>query len=115
MSAYPKPSARVFDEMSRNNPELLDAWICSGELVPTELTFAAEALGGASDGVPFVDTLIMLLLHESPLVREGAVYGLARQCSALPFVRSWLEILSMVDPSPGVRLAICDMLATGHA
>lgn len=67
----------------------------------TALTFAAEAAGVLESRFA-LPLLLPLLAHESPLVREGAVLGLAKHCAA-PGVFEALEHLSETDPSPGVR------------
>jgi hypothetical protein len=47
------------------------------------------------------------LAHESSLVREGAVYGLAALISD---ARNLLGPLAIIDPSPGVREAAKEAL-----
>jgi HEAT repeats len=68
---------------------------------PTELTFAAEKLRDER-------ALNVVAKHESPLVREGAVYGLAKLRTAT--ARSTLALIAANDPSPGVRAAAVEAL-----
>ena len=114
-SRYPKPCAQEFDYMASTNPKMLDEWIRSGELEHVHVSFAAEALGGADDVAPFVDTLLSLLCHASSIIREGAVFGLGRQCCTDPSIVSWLQITSLLDPSMGVRSTARDVLENALA
>ena len=100
---WPAPSEHAFDEIGEQDPERLKAWVLSGELGPADLSFAAEALGkhGGRDSVP---TLLSLLDDPSPLVREGAVYGLGFNLGQ-PKVSERLRTLVEHDESPGVREA----------
>ena len=65
-----------FERMAIESPKELVLWINKGNLRPSQLTFAAEALANASDPFLVVPCLLRLLDHSSSLVREGAVYGL---------------------------------------
>ncbi len=78
--------------------------IRSGKIVePEGLTYAAEPLGCSVRPLPdgAIDLLISLLGHESPVVREGAVYGLAPHVTN-EAVRSALLSTSLNDSSPAV-------------
>ena len=106
---WPEPCEKEFQAMAVGNPLRLIGWIESGELKPSRLTYAAEALGSAN--LPEVRWILVGLLdHESPLVREGALYGLARQPRPLPAMLSVLRRVAEVDPSPGVRSAAQEIL-----
>lgn len=72
------------------------------KLQPHDLTFLAEQLGRRSP--PPLRWLVLLTDHASPLVREGAVYGLAPHV-AMPGVRILLETMAVDDLSAGVRSA----------
>lgn len=81
-----------------------------------ELSFVAEDVGQVvahrhqyleEIAVP---VLLALLNHASPLVREGAIYGLADFASRRPEVARALMRLGWADPSPGVRDAANEAL-----
>jgi HEAT repeat protein len=88
--------------MSESEPERLVRWICSGALRPGYLTLAAEALG-ESIHEAVVPGLLKLLEHETPMVREGAIFGLQKHPRKEAIGR--LRELSQSDPSKGVRVA----------
>ena len=73
-----------------------------------ELTFAAEAAGMLSDSEAVRSALMPLLGHSISLVREGAIYGLARHLNDSVMVA--LRELAQSDPSPGVREAAKEVL-----
>jgi HEAT repeat protein len=76
---------------------------------PHVLTFLAE--GAGNDPRPTtVAWLVALLRHPSPVVREGAVLGLAKVDT--PEARRALE--HHTDKSPGVRAVAKEMLETMH-
>ena len=104
---WPKPCEAKFQYLAATAPDELLADITSGKLGATDLTFAAEYIGSAR--IPGVsETLLRLLSHPSPLVREGAVYGLGKNMNAevAASVRKTLD----TETSPGVRLAIVELL-----
>jgi hypothetical protein len=70
---YPKPCRAEFGRLAKINPTLLIDWVEADLLEPEHLTFAAESLGSVPEALP---TLLTLLKHESPIVREGALIGL---------------------------------------
>lgn len=76
---------------------------------PEQLTFVAEALGAWPDADRAVAWLLQLTRHESAIVREGAVYGLAR-LTHRQGVRNELWRLAFGDPSVGVRVAAGEAL-----
>ena len=74
------------------------------DIDPSRLTFEAEELGerpGASE------PLLKLLTHDSPLVREGAVDGLANH---MKMIIDRMRQVQQQDSSKGVRQAIEDAL-----
>lgn len=79
-------------------------------LPPSALTVIAESLGDqpANEVVP---VLVDLLTHTAPLVREGAVYGLAKHLANRD-ARDALEFIATFDTSPGVREAAEEALAS---
>lgn len=98
-----------FEELASTNPNQLISLIRSGHLRPSDLTFAAEILGRDVRSATAQRTLLSLLEHPAPLVREGAIYGIFHYLDSSEIRRS-LEALSLSDPSPGVRAAAQDML-----
>ena len=104
----PRPTTNDPDERDRlwlaaTNPQELFRMIESGELRPGHLTFAAEFAGRVDDPDRVRRALFPLLGHESPLVREGAIYGLSKHMN--DDVRARLVSLAGHDPSEGVREA----------
>lgn len=96
-----------FKTLAKQEPDKLIALVENGKLAEHDLTFAAEALG-LIEGPPLA-LLGTLARHSSALVREGAVYGLARHRSSL-LAQVPLERLAKSDPSPGVREAATEAL-----
>lgn len=76
-------------------------------LPPHELTFLAEDLG--KEDPPPLDLIEQLSMHESPIVREGAVYGLAPHAS-VERVRIRLQAIADCDPNAEVRHAAREAL-----
>lgn len=77
-------------------------------LPPEKLTFAAEQLGNV-DTDAAAALLVKLLRHESPLVREGAVYGLEKHRHR-DNVDMMLCLVAVIDLSPSVRAAAREAL-----
>lgn len=75
------------------------------------LTFEAEELGNHPNKWEALGMLIYLLEHESSIVREGAVYGLAG-LGNMPGVKESLlrHSTEEVEKSLGVRLSIKEVL-----
>ncbi len=94
----------VIAKMANNDPKALGELIRSGTLPVHELTFATEYFGVRSGlgGQEIADTLLPLLMHKSPLVREGVIYGL-EGCLDLPDVRVALERIAKNDSSSIIR------------
>jgi HEAT repeat protein len=86
--------------MAETSPADLIETIEHGNLEPTALAAAAEALGSSPHAF-VAETLVKLVEHRSPLVREGAVYGLAEHMDERTI--EVLRALAESDPSPGVR------------
>jgi HEAT repeats len=105
----PEPCEALFERLAAEDPNRFVALIQQGTLEPHHLTFAAEAAGRIADRVAAVDALLPLLGNASALVREGAVYGLARHIDRGD-VRQRLAELATRDPSPGVRDAAREAL-----
>lgn len=105
--AQTKPPEKLteadFRELAVARPTLLVWVVQSGRLRPAQLATAATELGGIGRDFQAEQTLIELLTHEMPMVREGAVYGLARIRSTT--ARQALRQVVNEDMSPGVREA----------
>jgi hypothetical protein len=107
---WDSPCEAMFEYLAQTAPlELIR--LASG-LRPSQLTFAAEWLGRSGDPRARL-VLLGLLRHVSPLVREGAIYGLeALGGEALAAARQQLAELTLpdVEPSPGVLAAAREAL-----
>jgi len=99
-----------FESLAVNNPARLITLIERGRLADHDLTFAAEALGRVADASAAIAVLRKLTHHDSPVVREGAVYGLSRHVRSYPDARSAVATLASNDSSPGVRAAAIEAL-----
>lgn len=108
LADYEDPSEEKFERMAEERPETLCKLLQVHVLRPSDLTFAAEAAGKIADAELVVGPLLLLLKHPSPLVREGAVYGLVHHLSQEVIDR--LQEVAKADPSPGVREAASEAL-----
>ena len=102
------PCEAAFDDLAVNDPNELLRLIQSGALRAADLTFAAEAAGTIEDPEGVRAVLRALLAHPSAVVREGAIYGLARHLNGE--MRTALLQLTASESSPGVSSAIRDVL-----
>ena len=103
---WPIPSELAISEM-RSNPARLIRWIESGKLETGYLSFAAEALGEVES--PHTKAMLLqLLAHHAPVVREGAIYGMANIIT--PDLKEILRAVADNDQSPGVRAAARELL-----
>ena len=95
------PCEETFERLATEEPARLALWIEEATLDPTDLTFAAEYLGLASDRPLVLRALLPLLEHPKPYVREGALLGLGRHLAAdmEPRLRSVVSD----DPAPEIR------------
>lgn len=107
-SRFPAPNMNEFDKMADEDPERLVEWITCGALRPGNLTHAAEALGSVPDAELVVGVLIGLTTHLSPMVREGAIYGLEHHLLTAGVRERIAELAT--DESPGVRTAAAEAL-----
>lgn len=98
---WAKPCRAVFELLAERSPRDLVALVKSGTLRPVDLTFAAETLGATREPeAPGVLKELVLSAHASPVVKEGALYGLCHLGSEeLPGI---LRVLSQSD-SKGLR------------
>jgi predicted helicase len=101
------PSDALFERLAKQDPPRLLRMLKTG-LKPAFLTHAAEIAGRQLSSDVVLGTLLELLAHESPLVREGAIYGLSAHVG--DHVDAALRKLAENDPSPGVRTAARDAL-----
>ena len=95
------PCEDMFEYLSTHDPQALLQMIDDGTLRPGHLTYAAEWAGKLVDSTSVRRTLLPLLQHKSPLVREGAIYGLARHMN--DEIRQLIVNLAKDDSSEGVR------------
>lgn len=80
-SRWGQACREMFYELVIEDAEILAGLIRSQALKPSSLTFAAETLGQAPLQENFLVLLLDLLKHTSPIVREGAIYGLTNYLS----------------------------------
>lgn len=92
--------------MATSDPEALLAIDEAGP--PETLTYVAEALGRVDDPRSLAK-LVRLVRHSSPVVREGAAYGLERHRHRQG-VTDLLYALVWLDESQGVQRAASEAL-----
>lgn len=107
---WSQPCEDMFQYLAENDPERLFEDLTSGALPPSALTFAAE-WAGRTRTTQAAAILRTLLEHPSPLVREGAVYGLEHLIGH-PGVLAALRAHEneATERSPGVRAAVREVL-----
>lgn len=99
--------------MAREDPRGLVRLLAPGALPIEDLTFAAEIAGRLIEDSDLVrPALVALLDRADPVVREGAILGLAHHGHASEDVLATMRDLRAADPSPGVRAAASDLLAS---
>jgi hypothetical protein len=108
-SKWGRPCDAMFEYLTDKEPMVLLNLIRSGSLEPGFLSTAAEFAGQIDDPAQVIPLLQNLTLHAYPMVREGAVYGLA-SFIFVKEVRQHLKTMSETDSSPGVRSAAQEML-----
>jgi len=99
------PCCDEFERLASENPSALMTWISAGEMTPADLSFALEALGKTK--IAALDLLMGSTTDESPVVREGAIYGLANY---FLWIKGRLEEMAEKDPSNGVRYTAKELL-----
>ena len=100
----------VFEALARSSPEELIDIIRESGAPDSRLTYAAEILGRDVDTPAAADALLITLRsHRSPLVREGAVLGLAYHLDRFG-IRPALLAAAENDPSLGVKRAAREAL-----
>lgn len=105
LSRWAGPCEAMFEHLAAEAPQELLDMIAGGTLHHCTLTFAAEWAGKVPEEhlESARRVLLPLLEHAQPIVREGAVYGLASNLNEDVVKR--LKALAESDPSPGVRAA----------
>ena len=109
LARWGRPCEEAFAFLATSHPLELLRLVANGGLEVADLTFAAEIAGRIQDA-RVVSVLLPLLHHASPVVREGALYGLASHADER--VLADIRTLAAKDPSPGVRAAAEDVLST---
>ena len=99
----------LFEYLAVEHPDQLVRLLLSMKMPISDLTFAAEIAGRIDDSSTVRPILLGLLCHPDPVVREGAIYGLARHVDSA--VIAELRRLTATDLSPAVRTAASDLLA----
>lgn len=106
---WTRPCEEMFEYLAENSPyDLLG--IC-GWLRPSQLTFAAEWLGRCKNTPGVEKKLLRLLNHSSPMVREGALYGLYHLSDCDISRYDGVKKKLTEDTSLAVREIIRDLLA----
>ncbi len=100
-----------FQDLGRISPKELATMIAKGSLSTANLSFAAESMGLATDHGFVIGTLVPLLVHDSAVVREGAIYGLAKHLTG--DLEQRLRNMAQADASWGVRQAAQEALQQG--
>ena len=108
-SQWGSPCDAMFKHLASKEHSVLLNLIRSEALEPGFLSIAAEFAGQVNDPDQVIPILLKLTKHSYPMVREGAVYGLANFIS-LEEVRHYLQTMVETDSSPGVRSAAQEML-----
>ncbi len=114
LKAEPYPTPALLETWAAEQPERLLSIVERPDASLVVLSNAAEALGAIAHAFlpAALVALRVLLRHDRPIVREGAVYGLERIAERSPQSLLFLQPL-VDDPSPGVRAAVQDALADG--
>jgi len=97
----------ILEYLALEHPNQLLRLMLSPGIPISDLTFAAEIAGRISDSKEVMPILLGLLQHPDPVVREGAIYGLAHHVDAA--VIAELQRLVTTDLSPAVRTAAYDL------
>lgn len=95
-------SDSYFEYLADHDKQELNNLLLNNQLMPEDLTFAAEIAGKTGDFI-FENALIQLLNHPEAVVREGAIYGLI----ALDEEKSKEHFKCLInDPSAVIRKII---------
>lgn len=103
------------EELAIQEPKVLKDLIQDGLLPPSSLTFALEYLGVHNPEMWVAEFIFGYLTHESPIVREGALYGLEAVLAQLGLFNAFVHCddvnryinkiiwMSINDPSEAIR------------
>lgn len=108
VSEYASPCEAAFERLAQSHPADLLRLCSSGILRPGCLTYAAEHVGTIRDSAAVRSVLVPLLNSSSPMVREGALYGLRQHADA--GTRAMIQELAAMDASEDVRVAAAGVL-----
>lgn len=102
------PCIAMFEDMAVHDQDKLIEIIQTGQLRVGLLTFAVEYLGRISDKQKAKQILLKTLEHQSALVREGSIYGLAdfTDTDIVDAIKRHKD----TDESRGVRMAAQEWL-----
>lgn len=106
--SWDAPCEEMFEYLAHTHPQRLLDLIRAGGLEYYDLTFAVEIAGRITDSDAVRKALLPLLSHPQPVVREGALYGLAPHRDES--VNARIRYIADHDPSHGVRRAAVAML-----
>ncbi len=90
-----------FERLAAEDPPRLIARLADPNLRPTLLTYAAEIAGRELPSAMVVAPLLALCRHAAPVVREGALLGLAYHSGAE--IEAEVRRMAAEDASRGVR------------
>jgi hypothetical protein len=111
-SKWGQLSQSMFDELAISEPKRLLEIVKHGDLEPSLLTYASESIGRIENMEVIQEGLNILLSlskHNSSLVREGSVYGMANFLNN-SLVGARLSEMLVSDTSDGVRSAVRDVI-----
>jgi hypothetical protein len=103
------------DEMARHDHDGLLTIVRAtdeSEASDADISFAAEIAGGLDTNSAYL-ALRAALVHRSPVVREGAIYGLSTMTIRASDRIECFRMRStnpQIEPSPGVRAAAAEAL-----
>jgi hypothetical protein len=103
-----QPCEEMFEYLAEVYPTQLIALLGCNRLVAANLTFAAEIAGRIENSALVRSALLPLLEHGDPVVREGALYGLAKHMDEE--TRRRVLQVGANDPNLEVRQAANDFL-----
>ena len=106
---FPKPSIESFKHLAKDFPYDLERWLDSGLLNLAQLSLALEEVKGIEDIDHAVRILLQFSNNPQPLVREGAIYGLA-DFTYIKEVRERLTEISKTDDNEWLRKSALEAL-----
>lgn len=103
------PCEDMFETLAKEDPQRLVDLLSSTQMGAADLSIAAEIAGREISCAVVLAPLHKLLKHRKPLVREGALLGLAHHTDAYG-VLSTIRLVSEEDQCPEVRGVAKDLL-----